>query len=71
MTMRSDPADLPQHEPAFYAQLRAAGIDAGSAFALTTTIFPLTTPAADPRALQRQRQREHLAQPTVRRYVGD
>lgn len=65
--MPIEPAALPDNEPALYAALRAAGIDAGEALRLTTAIFP--PPPPDPRAVQRQRQREHWRLPAVRRYT--
>ncbi len=68
--MPIEPAALPDNEPALYAALRAAGIDAGEALRLTTAIFPRPAPEADPRAAQRQRQRDHVRQASVRAYTG-
>lgn len=68
--MPIDPAALPEHEAPLYAELRQAGVDAGEALSLVSTIFPRPAPAPDPRALQRQRWREHGRQPTVRRYTS-
>lgn len=68
--MPIEPAALPEHEPALYAMLRQAGIDAGEALRLTTGAFPRPAPAADPRELQRLRWREHGRLPVARAYTG-
>lgn len=66
--MQIKPAALPEHEPALYAALRAAGVPEAEAIAAALATRP--APAADPREVQRQRQREHGRQPTVRAYTG-
>lgn len=68
--MQPEPPALPQSEAPLYAQLRAAGIDAGEALSLTAAVFPRPAPAPDAREVQRQRQREHGRLPAVRRYTG-
>ena len=70
MKVMQHEAGLPEHEAPLYAELRQAGVDAGEALSLVSTIFPRQAPEPDPRAVQRQRQREHGRLPAVRAYTG-